>query len=53
MIKVEDEKETDQELRDMFTKDAQRWLELNRRRRGLQPSDSAQSQPPLIDLQYL
>jgi hypothetical protein len=45
VIKVEDERETDQELRDMFTKDVQRWLEL-KKRRGLQPSGSAQSQPP-------
>ncbi|XP_066322540.1 uncharacterized protein [Miscanthus floridulus] len=45
VIKVEDERETDQELRDMFTKDVQRWLEL-KKRRGQQPSGSAQSQPP-------
>jgi predicted esterase len=54
VIKVEDEREsdvpgqvtTDQELRDMFTKDVQRRLELIRRRRGLQTSGSAQLQPP-------
>jgi len=54
VIKVEDEREsdvpghitTDQELRDMFTKDVQRRLELIRRRRSLQPSGSAQLQPP-------
>jgi len=45
VIKVEDERESDQELRDMFTKDVQRWLEL-KKRRGQQPSGSAQSQPP-------
>jgi len=56
VIKVEDESEsdvpgqvtTDQELRDMFTKDVQRRLEVVRLRRSLQPCGSAQLQlqPP-------